>query len=179
MIENVISSGDIGILQYKWNANSFLFLLLFFFSAKKKRSVTPCETGCLLWRGNPSTSFAGSPPLSGEALCTNLQTPYKIRLTAYIRKTLEYQHSRYRQGQQPALASPRRTASATSEFRRTVSTRLHEKLYCTEEPLHQLRWSPSPFRGGLCISPRGDVGIAFYTFQTDTTKRTALLQSVL
>ena len=35
LIENVISSGDIGILQYKWNANSFLFLLLFFFSAKK------------------------------------------------------------------------------------------------------------------------------------------------
>ena len=28
LIENAISSGDIEILQYRWNANSFLFLLL-------------------------------------------------------------------------------------------------------------------------------------------------------
>jgi len=48
LIENAISSGDIEILQYRWNANSFLFLLLFFFSVKKKRSVTPCEIGWLL-----------------------------------------------------------------------------------------------------------------------------------
>ncbi|WP_277214106.1 hypothetical protein, partial [Ruminococcus callidus] len=41
--------------QYKWNANSFLFLLLFFFSVKKKRSVTPCEIGWLLWRGTPQS----------------------------------------------------------------------------------------------------------------------------
>ena len=50
-----------------------------------------------------------------------LQTPYKIKLPTCTRKKLEYQHYRYRQGQQPALASPRRTARATSEFRRTVS----------------------------------------------------------
>ena len=46
LIKNVISSGDAFAVQYKWNANSFLFLLLFFFSVKKKRSVTPCEIGC-------------------------------------------------------------------------------------------------------------------------------------
>ena len=40
----------------------------------------------------------------------NLQTPYEIKLPTCIRKTIEYQHYRYRQGQQPALASPRRTA---------------------------------------------------------------------
>ena len=39
-----------------------------------------------------------------------LQTPYKIKLPTCTRKKLEYQHYRYRQGQQPALASPRRTA---------------------------------------------------------------------
>ena len=40
----------------------------------------------------------------------NLQTPYEIKLPTCIRKTIEYQHYRYRQGQQPALASPRQTA---------------------------------------------------------------------
>ncbi|WP_277214543.1 hypothetical protein, partial [Ruminococcus callidus] len=53
----------------------FLFLLLFFFSVKKKRSVTPCEIGWLMWRiirRNPSTSFAGPPPLSGEAYHSEL-----------------------------------------------------------------------------------------------------------
>ena len=39
-----------------------------------------------------------------------MQTPYEIKLPTCIRKTIEYQHYRYRQGQQPALASPRRTA---------------------------------------------------------------------
>ena len=28
------------------------------------------------------------------------------------------------------------------------------KLHFTREPLHQLRWSPSPFRGGLCNHPQ-------------------------
>ena len=157
----------------------------------------------------------------------NLQTPYEIKLPTCIRKTIEYQHYRYRQGQQPALASPRQTARyerippdgfdmaalevtlcggtpppaslvplpfqgrlyyklanavkiklttctgkhlnanitdtgkgnnrrwqatggqrGTSEFRRTDLTRLPWKLHFTGEPLHQLRWSPSPFRGG-------------------------------
>ena len=40
----------------------------------------------------------------------NLQTPHEIKVTHLHQKTLEYQHYRYRQGQQPALASPRRTA---------------------------------------------------------------------
>ena len=79
-------------------------------------------------RVNPSTSFAGPPrtersplpcghlptpwgvtPFRGGYI-TNLQTPYEIKLPTCIRKTIEYQHYRYRQGQQPALASPRRTA---------------------------------------------------------------------
>ena len=46
----------------------------------------------------------------GEPRNANLQTPYEIKLPTCIRKTIEYQHYRYRQGQQPALASPRRTA---------------------------------------------------------------------
>ena len=48
MEELIDIEGDIGILQYRENANSFLFLLLFFFSVKKKRSVTPCEISWLL-----------------------------------------------------------------------------------------------------------------------------------
>ena len=40
----------------------------------------------------------------------NLQTPYEIKVTHLHQKALEYQDYRYRQGQQPALASPRRTA---------------------------------------------------------------------
>ena len=49
----------------------------------------------------------------------------KTKFTRLHQKTPEYQHYRYRQGQPPALANPRRTARATSEFRRTVSTWLH------------------------------------------------------
>ena len=65
--------------------------------------------GCCseLYRGNPSTSFAGPPPLSGEAYLANA---VKIKVTRLHQKTLEYQHYRYRQGQLAALASPRRTA---------------------------------------------------------------------
>ena len=40
----------------------------------------------------------------------NLQTPYEIKVTHLHQKALEYQDYRYRQGQPPALASPRRTA---------------------------------------------------------------------
>ena len=46
----------------------------------------------------------------GEPSNTNLQTPYEIKSPTCTKKTPEYQHYRYRQGQQPALASPRRTA---------------------------------------------------------------------
>ena len=73
-------------------------------------------------RVNPSTSFAGPPPLSGEAYLANA---VKIKVAHIHEKPLEYQHYRYRQGQLAALASHRRTESATSEFRRTVSMRLH------------------------------------------------------
>ena len=54
---------------------------------------------------------------------TSLQNAVKNKVHRLHRKTPEYQHYRYRQGQPPALASHRRTARATSEFRRTVSTR--------------------------------------------------------
>ena len=66
----------------------------------------------------------GESPLSGEAACKLANAVFK-KLDHLHQKTPEYQHYQYRQGQQPALASPRRTASATSEFRRTVSMRLH------------------------------------------------------
>ena len=91
LIENAISSGDIEILQYRWNANSFLFLLLFFFSVKKKRSVAPCETGWLLWRitqGTPPPASLVPLPFQGRLITANLQTPYQIKLTACTRKHL-------------------------------------------------------------------------------------------
>ena len=56
---------------------------------------------------------------------TSLQNAVKNKVHRLHRKTSEYQHYRYRQGQLSALASHRRTARATSEFRRTVSTWLH------------------------------------------------------
>ena len=64
-------------------------------------------------------------PFQGRLITANLQTPYFIKLPVCTSNTSEKQHCNYRQGQQPALTSPRRTASATSEFRRTVSTWLH------------------------------------------------------
>ena len=66
----------------------------------------------------------GESPFSREAYIL-LANAVKIKVTRLHQKTPEYQHYRYRQGQPPALAIPRRTARATSEFRRTVSTWLH------------------------------------------------------
>ena len=97
-------------------------------------------------RVNPSTSFAGPPPLSGEAYLANA---VKIKVTRLHQKTLEYQHYRYRQGQLAALASPRRTAR-------------YERI------------PPDGFRmaalENCCpwASPRGDVGIAPYRAQEVT-----------
>ena len=65
----------------------------------------------------------GESPLSGEAACKLANAVFK-KLDHLHQKTPEYQHYRYRQGQLAALASPRRTARETSEFRRTVSVRL-------------------------------------------------------
>ena len=41
----------------------------------------------------------------------------------------------------------------TSEFRRTVSTWLPQKVHFTGKSLHQLRWSPSLFKGGKIRIP--------------------------
>ena len=124
--------------------NSFLFLLLFFFSVKKKRSVTPCETGWLLWQVTPQSPAVPaqhkarpSGALKGS-LIHKLANAVSNKVDRLHQKAPEYQHYRYRQGQQPALASHRRTASVTSEFRRTVLT-----------------WQPQKF-------PRSDVDIAPY-----------------
>ena len=51
-------------------------------------------------------------PFQGRLIC---QRRKKIKVAHLHKKTSEYQHYRYRQGQQPALASPRRTARATSD----------------------------------------------------------------
>ncbi|WP_303129199.1 hypothetical protein, partial [uncultured Ruminococcus sp.] len=63
-------------------------LLLFFFSVKKKRSVTLCETGWLLWRiiqgKTPPPPNGGSPPLSGEA--------YNCKLANAVFKKLDRLH---------------------------------------------------------------------------------------
>ena len=98
-----------------------------------------CPRSCIS-RKNPSTSFAGPPRTERSPLpCGHLPTPWgvtpfrgglfanavKIKVTRLHQKAPEYQHYQYRQGRQSALASPRRTARATSEFRRTVLTWLH------------------------------------------------------
>ena len=46
-------------------------------------------------------------PFQGRLIC---QRRKKIKVAHLHKKTSEYQHYRYRQGQQPALASPRQTA---------------------------------------------------------------------
>ena len=46
-------------------------------------------------------------PFQGRLIC---QRRKKIKVAHLHKKTLEYQHYQYRQGQPPALASPRRTA---------------------------------------------------------------------
>ena len=96
----------------------------------------------------------------GEPSNTSLQTPYLRNLTACTSDTSKSQHYTYRQGQLAALTSPRRTASATSEFRRTVLIRLPQKLYCTEESLHRLTAVPLVLSGPLCPAgispPRGE-----------------------
>ena len=51
----------------------------------------------------------GESPFSREAYILLANAVFK-KLDHLHQKTLEYQHYRYRQGQQPALASPRRTA---------------------------------------------------------------------
>ncbi|WP_443725788.1 hypothetical protein, partial [Ruminococcus callidus] len=60
-----------------------------------------------------------------EAYNSRLANAIQNKVTRLHQKTPEYQRHKYRQGQQPALASHRRTARATSEFRRTVSVWLH------------------------------------------------------
>ncbi|WP_412417417.1 hypothetical protein, partial [Ruminococcus callidus] len=58
------------------------------FSVKKKRSVTPCETGWLLWRQTPPPASLVPLPFQGRLVTANLQTPYKITLTTCTRKRL-------------------------------------------------------------------------------------------
>ena len=70
------------------------------------------SVGCCskLYVGTPQSSLwlASSP--KGEPSNTSLQTPYPIKSPTYTRKIPEYQHYRYKQGQQSALACHRRTA---------------------------------------------------------------------
>lgn len=53
-------------------------------------------------------------------------------------------------------ASPRQTARVTSELRRTVSTRLPQKVHFTEEPLHRLKqkrfiFQQRPAQPAVCL----------------------------
>ena len=73
---------------------------------------------------------------------TNLQTLHQIKVNHLHKKTLEYQHYR----QQPALASPRRTARNERIPPDGFDTAALEN-HCPRAIL------------------RGDVGIALYTFQ--------------
>ena len=77
---------------------------------------------------------------------TSLQNAVKNKVYRLHRKTPEYQHYRYRQGQLSALASPRRTARYERIPPDGFDTAALEN-HCPR------------------ASPRGDVGIAPYTFQ--------------
>ena len=106
---------------------------------------------------------------------TSLQNAVKNKVYRLHRKTPEYQHYRYRQGQLSALASPRRTARyerippdgfdmAALEVTLCGGTppppnggpprTERSPLPCGHLPTP---WGVTPFRGGLCTSLRGDV----------------------
>ena len=77
-------------------------------------------------KARPSGALKGS-------LIHKLANAVSNKVDRLHQKAPEYQHYRYRKRQQPALASPRRTARETSEFRRTVSTWLPQKVHSTEK----------------------------------------------
>ena len=104
--------------------------------------------GCCseLYRGKtPPPPNGGPPPLSGEAIY-KLANAVFYKVTRLHQKTLEYQHYMYRQGQLSALASPRRTAR-------------YERIPPDGFDMAALENCRPQ------ASPRGDVGIAPYTFQ--------------
>ncbi|WP_443717076.1 hypothetical protein, partial [Ruminococcus sp.] len=82
---------------------AFLFLLLFFFSVKKKRRIT---LGRTYWQDNSSTlsgiSSRRGDLLRGKRRNNNINHLHK--------KYLESQHYKYRKRQTKAFASLRRTA---------------------------------------------------------------------
>ena len=137
----------------------FFFCFFFFFSVKKKRSVTPCETGWLLWRQTPPPASLVPLPFQGRLVTANLQTPYLRSLTACTRKHLNINTANTGKVNNRRWQAPG-GQRGTSEFRRTVSMRLPQKLYCTEEPLHRLAAVPLVLSGPLCPAgispPRGE-----------------------
>ena len=100
---------------------------------------------------NPSTACGGPPPLSGEAI---FQRGHGA-ICRYDVKTI------YERISPPLAAVPHpfqgKLVILGSLEKGAGSRRLTEEFYCEtlhikqkipQEPLHQLRWSPSPFRGG-------------------------------
>ena len=91
-------------------------------------------------RANSAGRFRHGSPRSYTSrvnLSTSLQNAIQNKVTHLYWKTSEYQHYRYRQGQQPALASHRRTARATSDSAgrfRHGCTRTH-KQFTQQAPL--------------------------------------------
>ena len=104
--------------------------------------------GCCSGERIPPPASLVPLPFQGRLITASLQTPYEIKLPHLHKKILEYQHCKYRQGQQPALASPRRTAR-------------YERISPDDFDMAALE--------NCCprTSLRGDVGIAPYTFQEE------------
>ena len=102
------------------------------------------SVGCCSDERIPPPPNGGSPPFSREAYILLANAVFH-KVTRLHQKAPEYQHYRYRQGQQPALASPRRTAR-------------HERI------------PPDGFDMAALencypqASPRGDVGIPYFFF---------------
>ena len=136
------------------------------------KSVDCCSE---LYRGKPLHRLTAVPlPFQGR-LMHKPANAVKNKVYRLHRKTPEHQHYRYRQGQQPALASPRRTARnerippdgfdmAALEVTLCGGTppppnggpprTERSPLPCGHLPTP---WGVTPFRGGLCTSLRGNV----------------------
>ena len=107
------------------------------------------SAGCCSDEKIPPPPNGGSPPFSREAIINaSLQTPYQTKLTACTSSTSKSQHYRYRQGQQSALASPRRTARYERIPPDGFDTAALEVTLCGETP-PPASLVPLPFQGRL------------------------------
>ena len=95
------------IVQVKRGFFSFFASFFLFSKEKKKRNSLRNRLAAVAMKESLHRLTAVPLPFQGRLIC---QRRKKIKVAHLHKKTLEYQHYQYRQGQPPALASPRRTA---------------------------------------------------------------------